>query len=153
MAVADESEIGEPIGGWPASAVARNIVNQILDQVPSLPVAERQRLNDPLDEWVTELLTAWTAPPDVSVALIRQVPEDDYTPDHLIVVKLVGTGTDHVSSLVVSDQRVPVVGWDGPLEPNVDYEVVGCILCWVCVVGQQSRQTTRRFRRAHAHIG
>lgn len=50
-----------PLAEWSAQDVARNIVNQIFDQVEGLTVEERQRLNDPCDRFVTGLLDRWLA--------------------------------------------------------------------------------------------
>lgn len=48
-----------PLGEWSPMDVARNIVNQVLDQFPEVTVERRQAMNDPCDNFVAGLLERW----------------------------------------------------------------------------------------------
>jgi hypothetical protein len=48
-----------PLDQWTPLDVARNIINQTLDQFPEVTVERRQQMNDPLDRFVSGLLGRW----------------------------------------------------------------------------------------------
>lgn len=48
-----------PLGQWSPMDVARNIVNQVLDQFPEITVERRQAMNDVCDDFVSGLLDRW----------------------------------------------------------------------------------------------
>lgn len=47
------------LGRWTPLDVARNIVNQVLDQFPEITVERRQATNDQLDRFVSGLIERW----------------------------------------------------------------------------------------------
>lgn len=65
-----------PLGEWSPTDVARNIVNQVLDQFPEVTVDRRQAMNDPCDAFVSGLLQRWVQARGATLAaVVRQFLE------------------------------------------------------------------------------